>query len=151
MCPNSIPTWLTPSTIRRSAATRHVQLRRLGFVLLETQLGHRRCPRHIEVHRLLPPKLAGARPASPLARGAKREDGPIDDESRDRLPPHQDVLCDGAHSDLFQHVLRRWIRPYSVTAPPGLIDLRQSVGCPNMETLEPHHRRWCYVPRLTPE
>ena len=73
-CLNSPPICLTTSMTRRTAATHHLQLRRLDWPLPEIRLRISRCPCRTKVHPLLPPELTGASTTCPFAHLAERKD-----------------------------------------------------------------------------
>jgi len=65
------------------------------------------------------------------------------------LPLDVNIVCNGVHPTLFEHVAGGWVDPHMIWSSPWLISLSHLVGCSDVEPLQPCQCGLCEVPRLT--
>jgi hypothetical protein len=53
------------------------------------------------------------------------------------LPPHIDVVFNGVHPTLLQHLIRGWVDPLLLRPPPRYMLLCHPIRCTKVESLEP--------------
>ena len=98
----------------------HVQLQRGGRDSVQVHVVVSLPTRHIKIHLLLPPSLAGAGAPSPHPSHTKSKDWSIYNEIGDRLASDRHIMGDRLRSDLLQRICARRVNPGAIRIPSGL-------------------------------
>ena len=75
----------------------------------------------VQAHLLLPPLLSRRRSPSPLTIHARLEDWPVYYILEDCLPPDANIMQDGVHPALLEHIAGGWVK--------GMLGLHPCMGC----------------------
>ena len=65
----------------------------------------------VQVHRLLPPEMAGAGSLPPPSLHTGREDGLIDDVISYMLPPDSNIVGNSFEPSVLKNLRQDWVRP----------------------------------------
>jgi hypothetical protein len=82
----------------------------------------------VQAHLLLPPPLSRCRSPSPLTHLTRYVDWSVHHVLYDCLPPDANIMRDGVHPTLFEHVAGGRVDPHMIWSSPGLVDLSYPVS-----------------------
>ena len=90
-----------------------------------------------QAHLLLPPPLSWRQSHSPLTLCARYVDWPIHHVLKDCLLPDANIMFNGVHSTLLEHVTCGRVDPHIVWSSPRLMFLSHAVSSPDAKPLQP--------------
>ena len=67
---------------------------------------------------------------------------------KNHLPPDTNIVCNGVHPTLLEHVAGGEVDPHMIWSSPRFMFLSHMLGCLDVKPLQPRHCGLCEVPRL---